>query len=474
MEKILFAPLTKVVELADGTVEVWGRAAAQEPDPAGEVFDYEASKPFIQAWSDEIFAASGGKSLGNLRAMHNPKVAAGKLTRLEFLDAEKAVDVVAQVMDAGEVKKTRAGVYTGFSFGGAYGPKRPVGNLVYYAAIPSELSLADNPMIKSARFTLVKVDGTQEEREFRKAKEGDYGAKADAGYADPGYQVDKKPRYPLKINGELSEKRIRAALNYISKPKNAGQYGADDLAKIKAKIMAAWKEKIDPEGPPSAAQKLQKAMWHIGSYAETLQNLKWLLDDLDWEAVREMDDSPVPERFRAWLEQGVEILGVLAAEVIGELLADLQSPAPLMRAEQPGLHKAGARHTAAEMEMIQQIHDHAQSLGAACGEKKVEKNMKPEELQKLQGAVDGLAKLEADFAAQGERLAKVEAENQELKDRLAKVEAEPAPAKAAAKAVTKEEDVLNKTDAPTQEEMIKNKDTLGLIKAAQANPIFTG
>jgi hypothetical protein len=40
--------------------------------------------------------------------------------------------------------------------------------------------------------------------------------------------------------------------------------------------------------------------------------------------------------------------------------------------------------------------------------------------------------------------------------------------------VTKEEDVLNKTDAPTQEEMIKNKDTLGLIKAAQANPIFTG
>ena len=95
MERILFAPLTKVVEQPDGTVEVWGRAAAQEPDPRGEVFDYEASKPFIQNWSEEISKASGGQSLGNLRAMHNPRLAAGKLTALNFNDADQAVDVVA-------------------------------------------------------------------------------------------------------------------------------------------------------------------------------------------------------------------------------------------------------------------------------------------------------------------------------------------------------------------------------------------
>jgi hypothetical protein len=70
----------------------------------------------------------------------------------------------------------------------------------------------------------------------------------DVEYADPGYQDDKKKRYPID-----SEKHIRAAWSYISKPKNAGKYSADELKRIKDKIIAAWKDKIDPEGPPSAA-----------------------------------------------------------------------------------------------------------------------------------------------------------------------------------------------------------------------------
>lgn len=37
---------------------------AETPDKAGEVFDYACGKPAVQAWSDEIRAASGGKSLG--------------------------------------------------------------------------------------------------------------------------------------------------------------------------------------------------------------------------------------------------------------------------------------------------------------------------------------------------------------------------------------------------------------------------
>ena len=70
----------------------------------------------------------------------------------------------------------------------------------------------------------------------------------DVEYADPGYQEDKKKRYPID-----SEKHIRAAWNYINKPKNAGKYSADEVKRIKAKIVAAWKDKIDPDGPPSAA-----------------------------------------------------------------------------------------------------------------------------------------------------------------------------------------------------------------------------
>jgi hypothetical protein len=66
-------------------------------------------------------------------------------------------------------------------------------------------------------------------------------------YADPGYQKDQKKRYPLD-----TVEHIRSAWSYINHPKNAGLYSAADLAKVKDKIVAAWKKKIDPKGPPSA------------------------------------------------------------------------------------------------------------------------------------------------------------------------------------------------------------------------------
>jgi HK97 family phage prohead protease len=69
----------------------------------------------------------------------------------------------------------------------------------------------------------------------------------DVAYADPGYQDDGKKRYPID-----TEAHIRAAWNYINKPKNAGKYSGDEVSKIKGRIVAAWKRKIDPKGPPSA------------------------------------------------------------------------------------------------------------------------------------------------------------------------------------------------------------------------------
>jgi hypothetical protein len=72
----------------------------------------------------------------------------------------------------------------------------------------------------------------------------------DVTYADPGYQEDGKKRYPID-----TEAHIRAAWNYINKEGNAAKYSSDQVSKIKAKIVAAWKSKIDPKGPPSADGK---------------------------------------------------------------------------------------------------------------------------------------------------------------------------------------------------------------------------
>lgn len=81
---------------------------------------------------------------------------------------------------------------------------------------------------------------------FFKADKKPYG---DVEYADPGYQDDKKKRYPIN-----TETHIRAAWSYINQEKNQSQYTASQVASIKRKIIAAWKDKIDSDGPPSAAK----------------------------------------------------------------------------------------------------------------------------------------------------------------------------------------------------------------------------
>lgn len=73
----------------------------------------------------------------------------------------------------------------------------------------------------------------------------------DVKYADPGYQSDGKARYPID-----TEAHIRAAWNYINKEADASKYTAQQLSAIKRRIVAAWKDKIDPAGPPSA-QKVE-------------------------------------------------------------------------------------------------------------------------------------------------------------------------------------------------------------------------
>lgn len=86
----------------------------------------------------------------------------------------------------------------------------------------------------------------------KKAAKGEYGPPAKAGYADPGLQADKKPRYPLKVDGKLNEERIRAAWSYINKPTNQTGYSHAQVGQIKDTIIAAWKEAIAPAGPPAA------------------------------------------------------------------------------------------------------------------------------------------------------------------------------------------------------------------------------
>jgi len=181
----LFLPLAKV-DLDRRLVT--GIATAETPDRAGEICDYASSKPYFEKWSSEAVAASGGKSMGAVRAMHG-KVAAGKLTDIAFDDDAKHVVVSAKIVDDDEWRKVQEGVYTGFSQGGRY-VKRwpdPETGLIRYTAEPQEISLVDLPCLPEATFEVVK-GGVVEKRGFA-AAEREKDARSDVAMPDGSYPI---------------------------------------------------------------------------------------------------------------------------------------------------------------------------------------------------------------------------------------------------------------------------------------------
>jgi hypothetical protein len=161
----LFIPITKV----DAAKRlVYGTLTEEVPDKAGEILDYATAKPAFQEWSRQFQDASGGKSLGNVRAMHS-RIAAGKFTDISFDDENKRISGVAKIIDDDEWQKVLEGVYTGFSIGGGYARRWPDANnpaLMRYTPVLSEVSLVDNPAVPTATFEVVKLDGTVECRKF--------------------------------------------------------------------------------------------------------------------------------------------------------------------------------------------------------------------------------------------------------------------------------------------------------------------
>lgn len=247
----MFIPITKV-DAVKG--EIWGRAAQEILDKTNEIMDYEASKPNFQKWSDEVKKDSQGKSLGNVRAMHG-KVAAGKLIDMVFNDPDKAIDVGCKIVDKDELEKAIEGVYTGFSIGGKYADRKTEDGVTRYTAVPSEISLVDRPCMKTAVFELIKADGVSEQKEFQKiaGREDVNPKEGKEKYGDVKFADEKNKKYPID-----TEEHIRAAWNYANKKKNAAKYSAEDIKSIKAKIVAAWKDKIDKDGPPSASEKAEE------------------------------------------------------------------------------------------------------------------------------------------------------------------------------------------------------------------------
>jgi Family of unknown function (DUF6582) len=318
MDLQLFIPITKI-DVAKRLV--FGTIAEEIPDHADEIMDYESAKPMFEAWSAEIEKASNGRSVGNLRAMHG-SVAAGKLDQIHFDDSARRIATVAKVVDDAEWKKVLEGVYTGFSMGGRYvnrwpDPSDP--SLTRYTPQPMEVSLVDHPCIPSATFEVVKADGTVELRKFKPSAAERDASRDAAEFADPGYLPDRKKRCPLD-----TEAHIRAAWAHMHHAKNQKPYTSDQLRAIKAKIVAAWKAKIDRHGPPLAAGKAAPGLPLAKNLGDVSQ-LALIIEDLSQIAVT-LDDPQADDgslgSLKTTIESLVALLGSLVDQATDGLTAD--------------------------------------------------------------------------------------------------------------------------------------------------------
>ena len=149
---------------------VYGRATQEVIDKANEVMDYESSKPMFEKWSNDFATRTNGKSYGNIRIQHDSKRVGGKIAEpLVFNDIDKAIDICVKVNDDNLFSQIKDGMYTGFSVGGSYGKQwTDDDGILHYTAIPSEISIVDNPCVGTATIMYVKADGTTEEKTFNK------------------------------------------------------------------------------------------------------------------------------------------------------------------------------------------------------------------------------------------------------------------------------------------------------------------
>jgi phage head maturation protease len=263
---------------------VWGYASTEAEDDQGETITREA----LAAALDDYMR------FANIREMHQPSaVGVAKEAAVD----DKGLYLGAKIVDGDAWQKVVEGVYRGFSIGGRVTARDPADRRLITALRLTEISVVDRPANPEAVFDCWKLSGAPAtggtmastgattdapvqiwdcgvagHRHVTKAEAvrclsasepaapatADHDANAvehgvddpygEVDFADPGYRPDAKKRYPID-----TERHIRAAWAFIHLPDNARHYTPGQLERIKARIIAAWQEKIDRDGPPAAA-----------------------------------------------------------------------------------------------------------------------------------------------------------------------------------------------------------------------------
>jgi len=272
----LFAPFTKTETTDDGGRLVEGFGTLEVVDKAGEIIDYPSTVEAFARWSSEIERATGGKSKGNIREMHQP-VAVGKI--IDWREGTREVDgktvkgiytsVRVPPGQTATIEKIDEGILTGFSIGGRYAKRWYDPTVKAHRFTPefAEQSLVDNPAVPGATFDMVKSapdggfeladwlvplakadagDGEGEKAKLNEAAEArakEYGIafKDGKGHLTPpaGYPTDPADYGdPVNFKYPIDSKHLEAAPPFFNRDgqQEAGGYTAEEWAKIGKRI----------------------------------------------------------------------------------------------------------------------------------------------------------------------------------------------------------------------------------------------
>lgn len=411
---------------------VFGRAAQEVPDRAGEIMDYETAKPAFKSWSEETFEASGGKSFGNVRAMHG-NVAAGRLDSIEFDDAAKAIDVCAHIVDDNEWQKVLEGVYTGFSMGGKYVKRwKDETGLTRYTPSVAEISIVDRPCVPTAQFAeLVKTDGTVGQLMLK-------GAEMTEVVTEP--EAKPEEAAPEAVKADDAAPQVEAGDEEAPAVEKAEEVATKEVA---AEAEAAKADPLD-----GLKKYLGEEVWDAARAMEALEILSSLLREEMWEAEEGM---PEPSEQMAALRDAI---ARVKAFIVSEIQENHDEGGeeggegePMEMSDSGDIEKAGKAISAKNGEHLNAIHKAASDIAMRCAKMmgledamtEADKADGAEGMTKTDGA-DALAKMAGELDELRKAHDAVTAERDDLLKAKAEWEAKPGPAKGIAKAVTKEED----------------------------------
>lgn len=220
------------------------------------------------------------------------------------------------------------------------------------------------------------------------------------------------------------------------------------------------------KGSEIVPDNVKKNMYDVASLAQLLQSLNNIRSNANWEAQSEGDSSQVPVK----LKDAIDSLAGILVEMVQEESAELTATKIDASTD---INKVGARNAKPDQDKIQQIHDHAVSLGATCA-KDDKSNKKKEgddmnktelndEVQKILTPLNQtVEKLTGGLAKVDSVLAKVD----DFEKRLAKVEGQPLPAKAVKPIPVSKTEDNRQTEKP--DEVAKVDDILADIQ--KSNP----